>query len=121
MNIIEKYKLRKYSKTPIKIVINSEFDYKDHDINVLKECLNLWAKDEPNCNSNFRFEWIYTNPEQKEKVFFLSTSIGELKQHKLEKLIYNEEIVSNSYMTSIQNKIYFIEPHVKNNLIEKDD
>jgi len=118
MNIIEKYKLKKELKTPVQIVINSGFNYEDHDINVLKECLNLWSKDMHNCHSTFSFEWIYTNPEQKEKVFFLSTSVGQLKQHKLEKLIDNKELMSNSYMTSIQNKVYFIDENYKNKLIE---
>lgn len=107
MNIIKKYKLKKEDNTLVKIVINSEFDYEDHDINVLKECLNLWAKDSPNCWTNMKYDWIYTTPDQKEKVFFLSTTIGELKRHKLEKLISNQEIVANSYMTTVQNVLYF--------------
>ena len=71
MNIIEKFKLKKELNTPIKIVINSEFDYQDHDINVLKECLNIWSKNEQNCNTNFKFEWVYTNPGMNEKLFKL--------------------------------------------------
>lgn len=110
MNIIEKYKLKKDLKTPIKIVINSEFDYNDHEINIFKECLCQWAKDMHNCHPTFKYDWIYTNPEQKEKVFFVSTTIGELKLHKLEKLISNQDIVANSYMTEVQGKYMFDPP-----------
>lgn len=111
MNIIERYKLKKENDTPIKIVINSEFNYEDHEINVLKECLNLWAKDEMNCHSSIKYEWIYTNPKQEEKVFFVSTTIGELRRHKLDKIISNQIIMSNSYMSEVQNKFIFDTPN----------
>lgn len=107
MNIIKKYFVNKENKTPINIVINSEFDYKDHDINILKDCLNCWSKEEHGCYTTLKYEWIYSNPEQKEKIYFVSTCIGELKRLNLTKLIDNENVISTTYMTNIQNKLLF--------------
>lgn len=107
MNIIEKYKLKKIENQRVNIVINSTFDYKDHDLNIFKECLSQWSKDMNNCHTNIKYDWIYSNPDQKEKIFFVSTTIKELKQHKLDKLITNEKILSCSYMTTEQNRYVF--------------
>lgn len=99
MNIIEKYKNNRLEKKPIKIVINSNFDYKNHDINVLKECLKAWSNDDSK-NSPFNFEWMFVDPKQKEKVFFVSTNLRELKQFKLNEIVNNKDLMSEYYMNS---------------------
>ena len=99
MKIIEKYKMHKLEKVPIKIVLNSNFDYKDHDLNILKACLNAWTKEDAKYIP-LKFDWIFVDPDQKEKVFFISTNLKELKQFKLEKIAENNDILSTAYMNS---------------------
>lgn len=102
-NIIEKYKedykKKKELNQRVNFVLNSEFDYKDHDINILKACLNAWTKNNY-IDIPFKYEWIYTDPKQKQKMYFVSSSISELRTHKLEKILENPELHATSYMNS---------------------
>ena len=98
MNIIEKLRLKKEEKKPINIVLNSDFNYEDHDINILKACLNVWSKDQG--YTNIKYDWIYTNPEQNTKMYFVSTTIGELRKMNLEHIANNPDVIANSYMNS---------------------
>lgn len=111
MNLINKYKLHKLEnkdkKKLVKIVLNSNFDYENHDLNILKECLNIWSTDETNKFSPITFSWIFVDPDKKEKMYFISTNVNELKKLKLEKLAENEDILSNSYMDSCFTKAIF--------------
>lgn len=104
MELFNKYKLRKLEKKDmkkkVKIVLNSNFNYENHDLNILKECLNIWSKDETNKFSPITFSWIFVDPDKKEKMYFISTNVKELKRLKLERLAENEDILSNSYMDS---------------------
>jgi len=110
MNLIEKYKTYKAEKKPIKIILNSTFDYKDHDLNVLKTCLNIWSNDDIQYKP-LNFDWIFVNPDQKEKIFFISTNLKELKKFKLNHIIENPQydILSNSYMDSYFTSLIFSE------------
>ena len=111
MNIFEKIKTKKDLKRPINIVLNSTYDYKNHNINVLKSCLNAWSMNDdlnlPYKNTYFDYDWIYVNPEMDEKLYFIRTTKGELMRHKLDDLIDNDNMVASSYMPSdISNIIY---------------
>ena len=107
MNVFKNMKQKKLEKQPIKIVLNSKFNYEDHDLNILKACLNVWSKDDTNKFSPITFSWIFVNPEQNEKMYFISTNLKELKQFKLESLANNDNVLSNSYMDSCFSKAVF--------------
>ena len=111
MNLLNKYKLHKLEnkdkKKAVKIVLNSNFDYENHDLNILKECLNIWSTDETNKFSPITFSCIFVDPDKKEKMYFISTNVNELKKLKLDRLAENEDILSNSYMDSCFTKAIF--------------
>ncbi len=104
-NIIEQYKLKKEEKKPINIIINSSFSYKNREINILKECLTVWSEGKQYMTP-LKFEWIYVDPDMKEKVFFLSTNMKELKQLQLLN-IFEENVLGGSYMNSYMNQFIF--------------
>lgn len=104
-NIIEQYKLKKEEKKPINIIINSSFNYKNREINILKECLTVWSEGNQYMTP-LKFEWIYVDPDMKEKVFFLSTNMKELKQFQLLN-IFEENALGGSYMDSYMNQFIF--------------
>lgn len=76
MKFIENYKKKKDLATQINIVINSDKDYQNHAINVLKTCLNVWSKNNdinlPAHNTYFKYDWIYTDVENEKKMYFSS-------------------------------------------------
>lgn len=99
INFWKNYKTKKALNKKVNLVINSEYDYKDHDINILKDCLNAWTKN-GYYDIPFKYEWMYTGPDQKQKMYFVSCTIAQLKTHKLEKLIDNADVQANEYMNS---------------------
>lgn len=106
MNIIEKYKDYKNQIATINIVVNSAFNYDSHELNVLKECLNSWSN-EDRYGVPIKFNWMYVNPDLKEKVFFVSTNLRQLKRMKLDKAINNLTLESSSYITpEIHNYVF---------------
>lgn len=110
MNFIEKYKEKQNDKKVVKIVINSNYDYENHDLNVLKECLTLWSKEDDTSRSRispFNFQWIFSNPKFDEKMFFVTTSIGQLKNLHLQSLITNEKILTDSFMNRMYDDLLF--------------
>ena len=99
--IVQKLKKRKETNRKVNFVLNSEFDYQDHDINVLKACLNSWTNGRNKGYSPFKYEWMYTDPSQKSKMYFVSSTVGDLQRHQLlEKIINNPEVEAYSYMNS---------------------
>ena len=104
-NIIEQYKLKKEENKPINIIINSSFNYKNHEINILKECLTIWSE-EKEYMTPLKFEWIYVDTDMTEKVFFISTNMKELKQLQLRN-IFEENVLVGSYMNSYMNQNIF--------------
>ena len=110
MNLIEKYKEKQNDKKVIKIVINSNYDYENHDLNILKECLTMWSHEDETSQSRispFKFQWIFSNPNFDEKVFFVTTSVGQLKNLHLQNIITNEKILTNSYMNQMYDDLLF--------------
>lgn len=94
---IEDYKFKKDLNTPINIVINSSYNYKNKKLNILKECLNIWSEKKMNIYGTITFDWVYIDPDMKEKIYFISSNKGELKKFQLYDLI-DEHILSTSYM-----------------------
>ena len=110
MNIVEKYKEIKNDKTPVKLIINSTIDYEDHDLNILRACLNRWAKPNhiPGIGTNlFKFTWMYTDLDFNEKLYFISTTVGDLKKMKMERIIDNPLVNASSYMDSFTEKMIY--------------
>ena len=110
-SLFTKYKKKKDLKTPVNIVINSEIDYKNHAINVLKTCLGVWSNNDdinlPSHATYFKYDWIYTDYVNEKKMYFLRTTKGELIRHGLGELIDNPEMNASSYMpTNIQDLVY---------------
>lgn len=95
--MFENFKKRKDLKTPVNIIVRSNYDYQNHDMNVLKACLNSWVKN-PNFGS-FKFDWIYIDPLNEEKMYFVSTTKGELIEHNLGDIINCEIMNSTTYMS----------------------
>jgi len=111
MKLIDNYRKKKDLNTPINIVINSDIDYKNHAINVLKTCLSIWSKNDdinlPSHGTYFNYDWIYTDCSKESKLYFLRTTKGELLRHGLGDLIGNSDMNASSYMPeSIQNLVY---------------
>lgn len=107
MNLIERYKEKQNDKKIVKIVINSNYDYENHDLNILKECLMMWSKEEDNCRPPINFQWIFCNPKYDEKMFFVTTSIGQLKLLRLQNIIKNDKILTDSYMNRMYDDLLF--------------
>lgn len=83
-------------------VVFSNYNYKEHKYNVLKECLKLWVS-----NDNFKFvpeyvsiKHICINPESDDKMFIVSVDRDWLKMHKLESIIDNELFNVSNYLYS---------------------
>lgn len=111
MKLFENYKKKKDLQTPVNIVINSDKDYENHTINVLKTCLNVWSKNDdinlPCHATYFKYDWIYTDCDNEKKMYFLRTTKGELIRHGLEDLINNENMKASSYMPGkMQDLVY---------------
>ena len=91
-------------------VVFSNYKYKEHKYNVLKECLQSWINDE-----NYKFasdyidiKHIYINPENNDKMFIVSTSKDWLKSHSLESIIDNELFAASTYLSTFTDRITFI-------------
>ena len=91
-------------------VVFSNYKYKEHKHNVLKECLKSWTSDE-----NYKFvrdcidiKYIYINPENDDKMFIVSTSKDWLKSHSLESIIDNELFAASTYLSTFTDRITFI-------------
>lgn len=103
--MFERIKKRKDLKTPINIIVRSDYDYQNHDMNVLKVCLNAWVKN-PKFGP-FKFDWIYIDPIKEEKMYFVSTTKGELIEHNLGDIINCEIMDSTTYMSqAFANALY---------------
>lgn len=91
-------------------VVFSNYKYKEHKYNILKECLQSWISDE-----NYKFapnhiniKHIYINPENDDKMFIVSTSKDWLKSHSLESIIDNELFAASTYLSTFTDRITFI-------------
>lgn len=104
-NKVEAHKVKKALKAPINLVINSDYVYENRKLNILKECLNVWSEGNKYQYSSLDFDWIYVNPELKEKVYFLSTNMKELKRFQLDDVI--DKIQSKIYMNSYYGRILY--------------
>ena len=103
--IIESRKNKKEDNTPINLVINSSFNYPDKKLNILKECLNCWSSKNNYIYSSVTFDWIYSDPDMKEKIYFISTTKKELKKFQLYDII--DGVLSNSYMNTYLDTIIY--------------
>ena len=81
-------------------VIFSNYNYKEHKYNVLKECLQSCIS-----NENYKFvqncidiKYIYINPENDDKMFIVSTNKEWLKLHGLESIIDDELFAPSTYL-----------------------
>lgn len=88
-------------------VMFSNYNYKEHKYNVLKECLQSWVS-----NENYKFapenidiKYIRINPENDDKMFIASISKDWLKSHNLESIIDNELFTVSTYFSTISNVI----------------
>ena len=91
-------------------VVFSNYNYKEHKYNVLKECLKSWVSDE-----NYKFAPqdieiidICINPENDDKMFVVSTNKEWLKSHGLESIIDNELFAASTYLSACTDRITFI-------------
>lgn len=91
-------------------VVFSNYKYKEHKYNILKECLESWTS-----NENYKFapnhiniKHIYINPENDDKMFIVSTSKDWLKSHSLESIIDNELFAASTYLSTFTDRITFI-------------
>ena len=92
-------------------VVFSNYKYKEHKHNVLKECLKSWTSDEnykfvPDC---IDIKYIYINPENDDKMFVISINKDWLKSHGLESIIDNEIFAASTYLSNFIDRITFIE------------
>ena len=90
-------------------VLFSNYKYKEHKYNVLKECLQSWISDE-----NYKFvpkhiniKHIHTNPENDDKMFIVSTTKDWLMSHGLESIIDNDLFDASTYLFSFTDRITF--------------
>lgn len=91
-------------------VVFSNYNYKEHKYNVLKECLKSWVSDE-----NYKFapqdieiRDICINPENGDKMFIVYTSKDWLESHGLESIINNELFAVSRYFYSFIDEFPFI-------------
>ena len=91
-------------------VVFSNYNYKEHKYNVLKECLQSWVSDE-----NYKFapqdieiRDICINPENGDKMFIVSTSTDWLESHGLESIIDNELFAVSRYFYRFIDEFPFI-------------
>ena len=91
-------------------VVFSNYKYKEHKYNILKECLELWTS-----NENYKFapnhiniKYIYISPGNNDKMFIVSTSKDWLKLHSLESIIDNELFAASTYLSTFTDRITFI-------------
>lgn len=91
-------------------VVFSNYKYKEHKYNILKECLQSWIIDE-----NYKFapnhiniKYIYISPGNNDKMFVVSTNKEWLKSHSLESIIDNELFAASTYLSTFTDRITFI-------------
>lgn len=103
--MFENLRKKKDLKTPVNIIVRSNYDYQNHDMNVLKVCLNSWVKN-PTFGP-FKFDWIYIDPINEEKMYFVSTTKGELIAHNLGSIIDSEIMNCSTYMSKTFSDILY--------------
>lgn len=84
-------------------IVFSNYNYKEHKYNILKECLQSWVSGEkykfaPN---GIDIKYIYTNPKKDDKMFIVSTNKKWLKSHDLESIIDNELFAASTYLYTL--------------------
>lgn len=91
-------------------VVFSNYKYKEHKYNILKECLQSWTS-----NENYKFapnhiniKYIYISPGNNDKMFVVSTNKEWLKSHGLESIIDNELFAASTYLFTFTDRITFI-------------
>lgn len=91
-------------------VVFSNYKYKEHKYNILKECLESWTS-----NENYKFvpnhiniKYIYISPGNNDKMFIVSTNKEWLKSHDLESIIDNELFATSTYLSTFADRITFI-------------
>lgn len=91
-------------------VVFSNYKYKEHKHNILKECLQSWISDE-----NYKFapdyidiKYICISPGNNDKMFVVSTNKEWLKSHGLESIIDNELFAVSTYLSIFTDRITFI-------------
>jgi len=98
-NIFSEIKRRKEMNKVVEFVIYSNYYYNWHTLNVLKECLNCWSKQEKNCYAPFKFDWMYLTPDMEEKIYFVKMSKAEIDHYKLNNFI-DDTMISLSNVSS---------------------
>ena len=91
-------------------VVFSNYKYKEHKHNVLKECLKSWTSDEnykfvPDC---IDIKYIYISPGNNDKMFVVSTNKEWLKLRGLESILDNELFSASTYLSTFTDRITFI-------------
>lgn len=85
-------------------IVFSNYNYKEHKHNILKECLQSWVSDEK-CKfapNNIDIKYICINPKKDDKMFVVSTNKKWLKSHGLESIIDNELFATSTYFYTLQ-------------------
>lgn len=91
-------------------IVFSNYKYKEHKYNILKECLESWTS-----NENYKFapnhiniKYIYISPGNNDKMFVVSTNKEWLKSRGLESIINNELFDASTYLSTFTDRITFI-------------
>lgn len=91
----------------VRIVIKSWHDYQNHDLNVLRDCLNCWTKN-THLKPTFQFKTMCVDPDNEKNMYFVNTNVQQLIEHDLfESVVDNPDLEPTSYMCSdIEHDLY---------------
>lgn len=86
----------------VDLVIKSWENYNNHDINIFRDCLECWSKFEnQHFNHSFKFRVIEVEPKENKKLFFVSTTVNDLRRFRLDgSTIQNTELMPGNFMDS---------------------
>ena len=85
-------------------IVFSNYNYKEHKYNILKECLQSWVSDKK-CKftpNGIDIKYICINPKKDDKMFVVSTNKEWLKLHSLESIIDDELFAASTYFYTLQ-------------------
>lgn len=93
----------------VQIMIKSWEDYKNHDINVLRECLTMWSESDCTYKSPLKYKTIFLENGSRlwkpafgknhcKRIFFITTTYKQLKNLKLTCLLNNDAVKAETFI-----------------------
>ncbi len=109
LTAIFKSKEQVENERQIQIVIKSWEDYKCHELNIMRDCLNCWShSNDRNIRPSLKYRYIEVDPETDHRMYFVSMTVGQAKCHHIYESILEHDCLNYGYYmdSDIANMMY---------------